>query len=263
MYERIDSRAGRCAVWRLPTDATCASAARSLVKRELAALGLDERLMYDAAIAISEVATNAYLHGLCAISSPVCPPELWIYSRTCPRSQLVLKVFDPHRKWNQGVVQTGGPSDGLPDEHGRGLEITASLFGGWSVQLTRSRVCPGAVPGKTVGFCIPFAGSYDQVPCPQMPPAHAAFELHRQLTARGITGVDTVNGTGLSMVFVRSGLTVYCHEKVFRWRGETDIDHRRPHEDLVDVTEAVIGRHEELESFHPPSKTEDRGPAPL
>ena len=51
------------ASWRLPADASCAWTARAHVRQALADLQLPGTLIDDAAIAVSELATNAWLHA--------------------------------------------------------------------------------------------------------------------------------------------------------------------------------------------------------
>jgi hypothetical protein len=249
-------RTGGCA-WRLPPDESCAPVARSLTTETLTALGLPRGLVYDVATGVSELATNALQHGLGfgrnGAGGPdghrravMCPPELWIHRRSHPEGQLVLRVFDPDRSWHR-AARPGGVRTAVDAEHGRGLGIVDVLFGEWFTQLTRSRFGPVPTPGKAVGFRVSVAGLYDVPPDPRVTPVDAARELHGALAARGVDGVHTSSGGGMAVVFVRPGLTVYCHPAAFRWKDRTGADVRRPLADALDVTEAVLARHEEFD----------------
>ncbi|MGH3388950.1 MAG: ATP-binding protein [Actinomadura sp.] len=251
----FDVRTDGCA-WRLPPDESCAPVARSLAKRTLVPLGLPGDLVYDAATAVSELATNALQHGLRAggrvADDAGCPPELWIHYRIHPERQLVLRVFDPGRAWRLAVRPGGGAGAGRDAESGRGLDIVNALFGEWFAELTRARLGPVPMPGKAVGFCVPAIGlTGPPRPHPHVTADRAAGELHGRLVSRGIDGVHTVSGAGMAVVFVRPGLTVYCHPEAFRWKDRTGADIRRPHADVLDVTEAVLARHEELDVLPP------------
>jgi hypothetical protein len=91
---------GRCAVWPLPHTPECARTARSKVRAAVAEL-LPERLD-DCLEMVSELATNAWVHGL---GGDVLPgdeapaagrSELAIYRRGPEhRAELVVTVFDP------------------------------------------------------------------------------------------------------------------------------------------------------------------------
>lgn len=245
-----DVRTDGCA-WRLPADESCAPVARSLAKRTLVPLGLSGDLLYDVGTAVSELATNALQHGLGrrrGTDRPVavCPPELWIHYRMHPESQLVLRVFDPGRAWRRRS-NPGGVRVAFDAESGRGLGIVNALFGEWFAQLTRARLGPVPMPGKAVGFCVPAAGLTGTPSQPHITPDWAAGELHSRLASRGIDGVHSLSGGGMAVVFVRPGLTVYCHPEAFRWKDRTGADIRRPLADVLDVAEAVLARHEELD----------------
>ncbi|WP_345363376.1 hypothetical protein [Actinoallomurus liliacearum] len=85
---------GGAAAWRLPPDPRCASVGRSLVHDTLMALRLPGGLVDAAVLTAGELTTNALKHGLRAGPyEPVVPAELWIWSRTTPRPELVVAVF--------------------------------------------------------------------------------------------------------------------------------------------------------------------------
>jgi anti-sigma regulatory factor (Ser/Thr protein kinase) len=79
-----DSPFGGCMAWQLPFDETAAGAARRLLVATMTALRLPRDLVGDAALMVSELATNAWQHGRGpgrrpdgSARPPVpCPPEL-------------------------------------------------------------------------------------------------------------------------------------------------------------------------------------------
>jgi anti-sigma regulatory factor (Ser/Thr protein kinase) len=252
-----DIHSGGVSAWCLPPDRTCPSVARALTKRTLVTLGLQSGLVYDAVTAVSELSTNALEHGL-GITGPVtgsptqhgCAPELWIYHRLHPESQIVLKIFDPRREW----ARTGPPVKwpvASESEHGRGLGVVGSLFGGWSAHLSRSRVSLWPLPGKAVQFSFPIAGLCAQPSRAFLSPAQAARELHGQLADRGIDGVLSRTCGGISVVSVRSALTLWCHPEGFRWQNRDGTYLHREICDLEDVAEEIVRLHEELKACPP------------
>lgn len=93
--------AGRCAAWVLPHTAECAKTARVRLKDVLVALGLSAQVS-DGVTMVSELATNAWLHGLRGVSldDPHAPAagrsELAVYRRGPEHAaELVVTVFDP------------------------------------------------------------------------------------------------------------------------------------------------------------------------
>ncbi|TDB92479.1 hypothetical protein E1266_23925, partial [Actinomadura sp. 7K534] len=139
---------GMCA-WRLPTDASSASVARSLLGIALTKLGLDRGTTDDAVLAASELATNALTH-----SGAAAPPELWVWARTTPKLQLVITVYDACRaSW-----PTNTPGD-LLDDHGRGIGIVGMLADAWGAHSSRS-ICTGGTQGKAVWAAFPLPGPW-------------------------------------------------------------------------------------------------------
>lgn len=129
--------------WPLPRDATCARVARSRLSTALDDLGVPADAVYDAALMISELATNAYRHATC-----VGGPELWLVP--AGRTQVACAVFD-------GLQSAAGPDECL-DDHGRGLDIVDELARGrWGSRRTVSRLGPHHGPGKIVWFLCPVA----------------------------------------------------------------------------------------------------------
>lgn len=254
-----DIRSGGCAAWALPPDKTCPSVARSLANRTLTRLGLPENLVYDVVTAVSELGTNALQHGL-GLGKDLngeypavgCNPELWIYHRLFPASQIVLKVFDPRREWIKSTPPTASPIDPIA-EHGRGLGIVRGYFGTWFAHLTRARVSPWAIRGKAVTFSVPISGLCPPPRHPSLSAAQAARELHGRLALRGIDGVLSRTCGGVAVVSIDANLNVWCRpDGTFRWQGDDGSDVVRMFEDLEDVAEEAVRHHEEL-LYPPPS----------
>jgi hypothetical protein len=124
--------------WVLPRDATSARRARAALTDALTELGVDGDTVDDAALMISELATNAFRHAAGGV-----PPELWVCA--AGPGQIACAVFD-------GMPRRIGLGECL-DDFGRGLGIVAELSGGrWGSREARSRLDPRAVPGKIVWF---------------------------------------------------------------------------------------------------------------
>src|SRR5512139_369106 len=95
MGQASDLLAGGACAWRLPLNESCASVSRSLLGMAMAMIGLTGDVSDAAVLAVSELATNAFRHGLRAGPRvPMVPPELWVRVRATPVVQLVVSVFD-------------------------------------------------------------------------------------------------------------------------------------------------------------------------
>lgn len=138
--------------WALPRDATSARRARTALTDALTELGAGGDTVDDAALMISELATNAFRHAACRV-----PPELWVCA--AGPGQIACAVFD-------GMPRRIGLGECL-DDFGRGLGIVAELSGGrWGSREARSQTGPQAVPGKIVWFaCSVPAAAAEQVAC--------------------------------------------------------------------------------------------------
>lgn len=122
MTSSAEILAGRCAAWVLPHTAECARAARARLKEVLPALGLSAWLA-DGVTMVSELATNAWLHGLRGVSlddrhAPMAGrSELAVYRRgTGNAAELVVTVFDPRPSLAWLGARTAGPLSGPADE---------------------------------------------------------------------------------------------------------------------------------------------------
>jgi hypothetical protein len=240
-----DPKSGYSA-WLLPVDDTCPGVARKLLRRALEHWELPGDLIYDATLAVSELAANLVQHVMSNLAADDAPraaggPELWLYRRRRDHhSQIVCKTFDPQRGWTRNP-----PPDPL-DECGRGLAIVEAIVEEWGCHLTRSMLGgPGrAIPGKAVWFAMAVPGA--EPPSARLTPGHAADELRALLLARGIKVVHRDAGDQVA-VFMPNGPAVWCHDQAFSWsldRGRTC----RPFADIVDVAEQLVRIHEEHHS---------------
>lgn len=142
---------------------------------------------------------------------------------------------------------------------GRGLQVVAALSAGrWGYHLTRSRIGGWKVPGKAVWFALPVPGA--SVPgCLQrvtLAPCRSARALETMLTDRGL-GPWLLRAeeptSAMSVLSVRSGLTVWCRDQVIWWQtGEGCYEQRVP-TDLIDTAEKIICTCQEMESATPPA----------
>ncbi|RAY11913.1 hypothetical protein DPM19_28535 [Actinomadura craniellae] len=230
--------------WRLPGDARCASAARSLLGLALAALGVDRETAGDATLAVSELATNALNHGLRAVPHvPVVPPELWVWARATPAPQLVVSVFDTcTASWPDTTPRN------LLDEHGKGLGIVGALAAAWGAHPSRSSVVAGGVPGKAVWSAFPLPGPWPDARTTAQP-ARIARHLADALTARGVRRIAHRPGEGVSLLSVplRAGAetNVWVEPGHLSFPGRDGTRVRRPVIDLYDVAEDLVHRAEQ------------------
>jgi hypothetical protein len=254
--------------WALPDDASCASTARKHVRQTLAGLHLPAGLIDDAAVAVSELATNAWLHALDArpVSAGSRPggaaPELWVYRRGAPQdAELVCGVFDARRDaWPRA---RRGSFTLLPDDtdladpqlaavladnagNGHGLGIVAALSAATGWHRTRSRLAADPVPGKVTWFAmtIPRSSLAAQPPSVHLTPAQAAHALIALLTARGLREISHRHDTTRAAVSVTASLVVRCQDGIFQWPAQGTL-RRRAYFDLADTTEDIIRLHEE------------------
>lgn len=235
----------------LALDPSCASAARRTFRDVATLLDLSSDLLSDGMTMTSELAANT-LHAHQHIEfeaggpSPVAGgPELWLYLRQAAgRWELVCKVFDSLCGWKDRVPVPGSAGPGSVS--GRGLQVVAGLSGGrWGYHLTRARLGSWKVPGKAVWFAIPVPPACVPAPlrCASIAPLRAGRVLEQMLIDRGFgEGLLRVEepATGISVLSVRSGLTVWCRPGVIRWQvRQGSYAGRRP-TDLVDVAEEIV-----------------------
>lgn len=254
--------------WRLPGNASCARTARAHIRQVLADMQMPGEVIDDAAVAVSELATNAWLHALDARppatteGSGAAAPELWVYRRgEPPDAEVVCGVFDTRRDvWPRARQERSAllaEDTPLADPQldallagqagsGHGLGIVAALSGTTGWHLTRSRSGDRPVPGKVIWFTMPILdGPAGRPPPVRLAPDQAARTLTVLLTARGIPEPARRHDTEHPAVSVMAGLTIWCHDGAFQWKSRDGLE-RRSYSDLADTVEAVVRLHEEL-----------------
>lgn len=258
--------ARECALWALPSNDTCAGVARRLLRQALERLGLPDDQIYDATLAVNELAANVYTHVLARrAADPGAPlsgaPELWLYRRSRPKgAQFVCKVFDPRREPHSHVPTQLSPAHYL-QEHGRGLTIVKHLAAGWGCHLTRSRIGGRrSIPGKAVWFAMPLPHGTPQSAHPRLTPAQAAQTLQSMLTARGIPGVTRTDSWGESTLTIRDALRVHCRNATFTWQAN-GVPAGYPFGDITETAEQLVRLHEELALSRSPMVDETTRPS--
>jgi len=117
-------------------------AARQFVLAQLARVA--DGVRETAALLVSELATNAVVHG---------------------RTRFEVSVEITAKDLRVEVADTGagepvvGPLPGPSDQHGRGLWLTRAMAGEWGVSHA-----VGTPPGKTVWFSLPLGRALEPAP---------------------------------------------------------------------------------------------------
>jgi hypothetical protein len=243
---------GGCAAWPLPPGPAGAGFARSVLKAVFVELRMSAVTTYDAAVALSEVATNVHLHAYGG-DVPVHPPmaglpELWAYVRWRVRPEVVLAVYDS-APW-RGPLPDGQLRPPPYAEGGRGFEVvdalTAEYGGEWGVHRTRSRLGPGPVPGKAVFFTVPVPAG---LLMPRTSPAlRTAKEIYALLAARGLGPLQLATGYGMAVICVRAGMHIWVREGSISYRAPGLGTVRHPPYDRVDVVERIVGYCADLDA---------------
>ncbi len=249
--------AGGCSASPLPLDATCSAVARRLFRAAAPGVGLSAELIYDGAIMASELAANS-MHAQTGIQFDVRgramagAPEIWLYLRTVAGTQeLVCKVFDALPRWKDDAPPDPAVPVPVDAVSGRGLHVVHSLSQGrWGHHLTRARLGGWKVSGKAVWFALPVPASsaLDRFRRPQPGSVQAAAILERMLSERGIGHIVRADApaSGMSVLSIRRGLTVWCRSRVVSWTGRSGHREWRAFSDLVDATEQIVCAHEDL-----------------
>ncbi|WP_285496988.1 ATP-binding protein [Actinomadura sp. NBRC 104425] len=215
--------------------------ARSLLTSTLVSSGLHGGLIDAAALAVSELATNAFVHATC--DGPRQSPrtvELWTYARLCPKPQLVVSVFDTCRQWKNGRRD----GDAF-EEHGNGLTIVSAVTAGWDVHLTRARLAASPTPGKAVRCALPLPRNWLRPYAADVTPAQAARRLADMLTVRGVP-IELRGGlNGVYLLRVPPDLNVWIEPRAFAFKPGNADRARPPFFDLESVTESVLHHHEQ------------------
>jgi hypothetical protein len=251
--------AGGCAASPLPLDTTCSGAARRLFRAAAAGVGLPAELIYDGSTMASELAANS-MHAQTGIQFNVrgCAvagaPEIWIYLRRVGGEQeLVCKVFDALPRWKDDAPPDLAVPVPVDAVSGRGLHVIDGLSQGrWGHHLTRARLGAWKASGKAVWFALPVPASnaLDRFRGPQPGSVQAAETLERMLAERGIDHIVRADApaSGMSVLSIRRGLTVWCRSRVVSWTGRAGHRQWRAFTDLVDAAEQIVCAYEELGS---------------
>ncbi|MFI6515482.1 ATP-binding protein [Spirillospora sp. NPDC050679] len=225
---------GGCCAWQLPPDGCCSSYARTVLASAMRSLALPREMIDDGALAVSELATNASLHAKPpARFAPVRVPELWLWARTRPRTELVVTVFDSRRDALPRLMTAD-----LLDGHGKGLSIVAALSSAWGCHLSRSQLGERRIAGKATWFALPLPPSW---PRSRRSP-HAAVAAQRLLVllaVRGFQGERHSDPTGTSVVLV-GGLKVHVNQEAFAWHSDDGVSCRHPLLDLQEAAEHIV-----------------------
>jgi hypothetical protein len=247
--------AGGCCACQLPLDGSCARQARQVYAEAAAALGLSGDAVYDGKTIASELAANT-LHALENVEFdgagkwPLAgAPELWLYLRTAGagRWELVCKVFDSLAGWHErtpGAPATPGGSTAADAVSGRGIQLVAGLAGGrWGHHLSRSRLGGWKVPGKAVWFAQPVPPEIPAARWRPPAPGDTGRILEAMLADRGLGGSllrMEEPASGMSVLSVRCGLTVWCRDRMIWWRAPSGGYQRRSTTDLVETVEQIV-----------------------
>lgn len=254
--------AGGCSASPLPMDASCAATARQLFRAAATGIGLPDEAIYDGATMASELAANS-MHARAAIQFDGvlgCPvagaPELWLYlRRAAGQQELVCKVFDALPGWKNDQPPDPLSAD-VPaeeDESGRGLCVVHALSEGhWGHHLTRARLGGWKVSGKAVWFAqpVPTGTALDRFRRALPGSLQAAANLERMLADRGLGHIVRADApaSGMSVLSIRRGLTVWVRSRVVSWTSRTGGREWREFSDLVDAAERIVCAHEEMVS---------------
>ena len=264
--------AGGCAASPLPLDATCSGAARRLFRAAAAGIGLSAELIYDGSTMASELAANS-MHAQtgiqfdmrgCAVAGA---PEIWLYLRRVGGEQeLVCKVFDALPRWKDDTLPDPAVAVPVDAVSGRGLHVIEGLSQGrWGHHLTRARLGAWKTSGKAVWFALPVPASnaLDRFRGPQPGSVQAAGILERMLSERGIGHIVRADApaSGMSVLSIRRGLTVWCRSRVVSWTGRNGHREWRAFSDLVDAGEQIVCAYEELGSADPAATSQARNQA--
>ncbi|MEV5570754.1 ATP-binding protein [Spirillospora sp. NPDC052269] len=244
---------GRCVTWTLPPDESCAGRARRHVREVMFELGLPAGTVDDACTAVSEIATNVYVHAYGRqapiTTGPVGLPEIYLYLRN-GRSELVTKIFDTS-PWRGPLLKDPCFSD-LEAESGRGLGIVDALAqehrGAWGVHRTTARLGGVAVPGKAVYFTLPFASGVPGPFVPQEPIdcREAARALEAELLARGVDTIHRCEGWNMAVLSIRPEITLWARAGGLLLTTPRTGTVRYPLEDVAELVEVIVQCNEDL-----------------
>lgn len=247
--------AGGCFVRPLPTDTTCAAAARRFFREAVSSLQIPAGLLHDGVTMASELAANT-LHAqrkaaLAAVAQQRATggvPEIWLYLRGDGRQcELVCKLFDTDRGWQAAglVGQAKAPAESIS---GRGLQVVEGLSAGqWGSHPTLSRLGSWKVPGKAVWFAlrIPPAALPD-LGKPRYGPDWLVDQLEAMLLDRGLAGMMRADASRTTVLSISRHLTVWRHSNTLSWRTQSGRYQQLDLADIVEAAEQIISAHEEI-----------------
>jgi hypothetical protein len=245
--------AGGCFVRPLPTDTTCAAAARRFFREGLASLPMPSALLHDGVTMASELAANTLHAQRQAVIEAARPlgsvvPEIWMYLRGTGRGcEIVCKVFDAMRDW-EGAAQTGLDKAPVDSVSGRGLQVVDGLSAGlWGCHPTLSRLGAAKSPGKAFWFAlrVPPAALPPDLGRPRYGPDWLVDELEAMLAARGMAGIVRADAGSISVLSISRYLTVWRRGPTVTWRAASGQYLQLDLADLVDVAEQIVWAHEE------------------
>ncbi|MFD0684183.1 ATP-binding protein [Actinomadura fibrosa] len=197
----------------------------------------------DAVTIVSELATNAFVHGVPGRPPDGPGPELVMYVRRA-RTEIVTQVFDSG-PWKGRLPRTCVRSD-LATESGRGLQLvdalTAEHGGSWGVHRSRSRLA--TVP-EVAYFVqpVPEGGRSGQVDLDS-----GGRALGAALRARGLGPLHGCEGWDMAVLSVRAAITVWVRSSTISLITPLTGTVRYPLVDVADVVEGIVRCNEDLDA---------------
>jgi hypothetical protein len=239
--------AGAFPAWPLPPGPAAAGFARFIVRSVLAELAVPPAVAGDAQTIISELATNAVVHGDRERA------EVWAYLSRHPAPHLTLKVFDAAPWRGSGAVGpadvaaliTGEPASDACGDRGLMLvnALTEEAGGCWGVHRTRRRLGPGPVSGKAVYFTVPLREASAVV----LPPPMSGPVAERLCELGGVRGLRArvSHSAGVTVVHFGAGLWVSVNDGSLLYELPEHGVVRRPSSDVIEVVEQMVRLSEE------------------
>ena len=238
---------GAFSAWPLPPGPRAAAVARAVVRSVFGELDLPSEIVSDAQTIISELATNAVVHG-----DPESA-EVWAYLSHHPSPRLNLKVFDAAPWRGSGAADPAGiatPTALITGEPasdaygGRGLMLVNALTGEaggcWGIHPTRRRLGPDPVPGKAVYFTVPLPELSAAAP---PVPGPLPERLRELAEARGLRSLVSLGEA--TVVHFGVGLWVWVKDRALLCELPGRGLVRYPLSDAVEVVEQMVRLCEE------------------
>ncbi|MFD0535404.1 ATP-binding protein [Actinomadura luteofluorescens] len=240
---------GAFSAWPLPPGPRAAAVARAVVRSVLDELDLPSEIVSDAQTIISELATNAVVHGDRESA------EVWAYLSRHPSPRLNLKVFDA-APWRGAAPPTRRPPSHRPRRSPVSRPLTptgaaASMLvnaltgeagGCWGIHPTRRRLGPDPVPGKAVYFTVPLPKS-SAAALPPPAPGPLPERLRELAGARGLRSLVSLGEA--TVVHFGAGLWVWVKDRALLCELPGRGLVRYPPSDAVEVVEQMVRLCEE------------------